>query len=94
MLGKQHLTTLHGKLGAAVMVGYIGVGIFGSVALHPDWGILKTNKMLRTVHKFAGRALTWLAWTSCVLGFEKGRDNLETAIFTLPLLIFGYFALL
>ena len=97
LAGKAHLLTLHGKLGAAVIIAYIGIGIFGAVALHPKWGILKTNKTLRLVHKLAGRATTWLAWTSCVLGFATFRNHgygVETALFTLPLLLFGYYALL
>jgi hypothetical protein len=68
MYNKAHLMTIHGKLGAAIMVGYFGVGIFGAVALHPDFGILKTNKSLRLMHKLGGRLLTALAWVCCVLG--------------------------
>jgi hypothetical protein len=68
MMGKAHLMTLHGKLGAAVMVSYFGLGIVGSIALHPDFGVLKTNKTIRFAHKWGGRVVTALAWTSCVLG--------------------------
>lgn len=68
MFGKPHLYTLHGKLGAAVMVGYLSLGVFGALALHPDFGILKTNKTIRFAHKWGGRVLTALAWLACVAG--------------------------
>ena len=66
--GKPHLTSIHGKLGVGVIVGYIGVGMFGATALHPDFGLMKTNKEVRMMHRWAGRTLTALAWVCCVLG--------------------------
>ncbi len=68
MYGKPHLYTLHGKLGAAACLGYLGLGVVGTIALNPDFGILKTNKIVRFAHKWGGRALTALAWYVCVLG--------------------------
>lgn len=68
MLGKAHLMTIHGKLGFAVMLSYFGLGLAGGVALHPDFGIMKTNKTIRFAHKWGGRVVTMLAWTCCVLG--------------------------
>ena len=68
MMGKAHLMTLHGKLGFLVMISYFGIGIVGALALHPDFGMLKTNKTIRFAHKWAGRVLTALAWACCVLG--------------------------
>ena len=95
LMNKAHLTTLHGKLGAACMVGYIGLGLFGSVALDPQWGLLKTNSFLRTVHKMSGRVVTWLAWTTSVLGFTTMYGTgTDSYIFGVPLLVFGYFCLL
>lgn len=35
MMKKQHFMTLHGKVGLAVTVSYLMIGIFGAVALHP-----------------------------------------------------------
>ena len=32
---KNHFTTIHAKLGLGVLIGFLGVGIFGGVALHP-----------------------------------------------------------
>lgn len=68
---KQHLTTYHAQLGIVVILGYVGLGFAGAVALDPQWGILKTNKTFRTLHKFAGRFLTATAWLVCVLGKNK-----------------------
>lgn len=68
MLAKAHLMTVHGKLGALVMVSYFGIGLVGALALHPDFGVLKTNKTIRFCHKWSGRVLTALAWACCVLG--------------------------
>ena len=35
MMNKKHFMTLHGKLGLAVTVSYLMIGLFGAVALHP-----------------------------------------------------------
>lgn len=68
MAGKAHLLTIHGKLGVAVLISYLVLGAFGAIALHPDWGIMKTNKTIRTTHKYAGRVMTAISWFVCVLG--------------------------
>jgi hypothetical protein len=68
MFGKPHFMSIHGKLGVTVLALYFAIGAFGAIALHPDFGIMKTNKTLRTVHKFAGRTATATAWFCCVLG--------------------------
>lgn len=68
MSKKQHLTTLHAQLGLVAILGYIGLGLFGSVALDPEWGMFKTNQTFRALHKFAGRLMTALAWIVCVMG--------------------------
>lgn len=68
MAGKPHLTSIHGKLGVAVLLAYFGIGMFGLLALHPDFGMMRTNKQLRTIHKYAGRVSTAAAWVCCVLG--------------------------
>jgi len=60
---KPHLTSIHGKLGVAVLLIYFGIGIAGAVALNPDWGFLRTNQNFRKVHKIAGRVATAAAWT-------------------------------
>jgi hypothetical protein len=95
MKNSKHLTTTHGQLGAAVIIGYLLLGVFGAFALNPDWGFYKTNQTVRLIHKLSGRVLTALSWLSCVLGFCTIEKSAEiSAIFTLPLFLFGLFVLL
>mmetsp|Transcript_8105 Transcript_8105/g.8258 ORF Transcript_8105/g.8258 Transcript_8105/m.8258 type:complete len:210 (+) Transcript_8105:18-647(+) len=92
---KTHLTTLHGKLGVLVLVNFLCFSIVGGVLLHPDWGLLKTNKTIRTFHKWGGRAFTATAWACSVLGFITMQKSLALQIvFGLPLLIGGFYVLL
>ncbi|KAJ1416538.1 eukaryotic cytochrome b561-domain-containing protein [Ochromonadaceae sp. CCMP2298] len=95
MARKPHLMSIHGKLGFTVLVMYFALGAFGAIALHPDFGIMKTNKTLRTVHKLVGRAATAFAWTSCVLGFMNMTPSLwMQAVMATPLLVAGFYVLL
>lgn len=95
MNGYPHLKTNHGKAGVIVLLGYLGLGIFGAIGLNPDFGILKTNKTVRFVHKWSGRALTCLAWICCVSGFATMNPELwKQVVFTIPLLIAGPFILI
>lgn len=92
---KQHLKSWHGKVGAGVMIGYLAVGIFGAIALNPDFGLLKTNQTVRVAHKWAGRVLTLAAWWCCVTGFvPKNPELWKQLLFILPLLIAGPYILL
>ena len=92
---KQHFTTLHGKLGLGVMLGYLGLGLFGAIGLNPDWGYVNKNKQLRMIHKFSGRLVTFMAWLCCVLGFQTlEKDIMYQGLFAVPLLAFSYFVLL
>ena len=92
---KHHFTTLHGKVGLAVVLGYIGLGLFGAVGLNPDWGYFRMHKQLRAVHKFSGRFVTMLAWYCCVLGYSTmEKDIMMQGLFAVPLLGFSYFVLL
>ncbi len=46
---------------------YFALMLFGSFALHPDWGMTTTkgNATLRLIHKWSGRFTMALAW-ACV----------------------------
>lgn len=93
--GKVHLKSLHGKAGFAVMIGYLSLGAFGAIGLHPDWGIVKTNQTIRWAHKWTGRLLTAVAWWCCVTGFMGMHAELwKQVLFTLPLLVAGPFILI
>lgn len=65
---RPHLTTIHGKLGVFVLLASLGVGAAGGIFLHPDFGLLKTNKSIRFVHKWAGRLILTAGWACSVLG--------------------------
>lgn len=95
MNNKPHLVTLHAKLGVVAMLGYLGLGVVGLLALHPDFGFLKTNQTVRFAHKWSGRAMTALAWYVCVLGFAKMQPELwKQLLFGVPLLAAGFIVLL
>lgn len=52
LLGKPHLVTLHAKIGVVVLVAYLLIACFSFPSLNPDWGVLKTNKIIRLYHKY------------------------------------------
>ncbi len=95
MFGKPHLISNHGKLGAFVMILYFGVGIVGGVLLNPSWGLYRTDKTIRAMHKWIARGATFLAWTTCVLGFATiDINSFDQFLFIFPLFLFGYYILL
>ena len=75
ILGKSHLTTWHSWFGISAFVGYVGLAFAGAIGLHPDFGVFRTNKTIRTLHKWSGTALTFVGWTACVLGFVTMENN-------------------
>lgn len=96
MQNKGHLYTNHGQLGFVVLVGNLGIALFGAVGLNPAWGIVRTNKTLRAVHKWAGKALVALSWVVVVLGIltmQKTNVAMQ-AVFCVPLVVFGWLVLL
>lgn len=96
MKSKSHLTTYHGKIGAAVLLGYIGLGLVGYFALSPEWGALRTYTPLRTVHKYSGRVLILLSWVAMMLHVCSmyAENVLAQAAFGFPLIVFAYYILL
>jgi len=72
---KSVLASRHAQLGALSIIGYLAVGMAGSIFLHPDFGIVKNNPQLmkynaqiRLVHKYLGRLFTCIAWYVLYLG--------------------------
>ena len=65
---KEHLTTPHGQLGAAVLSFFLVYPLFASILLTPDSGILRTNKTVRTIHKYSGRFLLAMSLVTSALG--------------------------
>jgi uncharacterized membrane protein len=94
MQGKKHLTSIHGKLGAFVLLGNLSLAVVGIIGLNPVWGFLRTNKNMRKVHKLSGRFMTAAAWVSCAFGFATiEKDYYYRAAFGLPMLCMAYYVL-
>ena len=86
--GYPHLRSYHALIGLALMGSCIGLGLVGSIVLHPDFGIDKTNKTIRMGHKLGARLTLLMAWMTAVLGFYQlsPKNELGIALYTLPLL--------
>lgn len=90
---KPHFTTTHGQGGIAILIMYLALAIVGFIGLNPDWGVVRTNKQIRFIHKWLGKAVASLTWLSCIFQFIKVCPNVYAQIaFVLPLAIFGFFA--
>ena len=94
-LGKEHNTSWHGQLGVAVMLGWAALSFAGFAFLSPSFGLLKTSKLIRAVHKYVGKALMILAALVSFLGwYTLGFNKSYTAIlvFAAPTAIITFFA--
>lgn len=95
MLNKAHLTSLHGQLGAASVASFVVLGLVGALGLHPDFGKVKTNKLVRAVHKYSGRAAILTAWGASFTGFIKfNSDMLVQVPVVLGLVALSYFVII
>lgn len=85
--GARHLTSTHANVGIFVMINMIGLGLFGSIVLHPDFGIDKTNKTLRSLHKLGARIVLIIAWFTAVLGLYTlvPNDYVKLMVYAAPL---------
>lgn len=91
---KPHFTTVHGKAGLALLVSTLGPMLFGIVFLHPDWGLDKTNKDYRKIHKMFSRVCMAGSWGTALYGmYSMTKDPIELAIYGVPLLILAPFTL-
>lgn len=84
------------KAGLAAFGGCICAGMAGGVFLHPDFGIDKQNKLIRTVHKYLSRALLMLAWMATLSGLKTlvGDDIKTLILFAAPLVVVAPFTLM
>ena len=85
MLGKSHNTSWHSYQGLLTMGGYAVGAVGGLAALHPDFGLYKTNKNLRLAHKTLSRTATLAALAALGSGYSKLGDAVTTAIVALAL---------
>lgn len=90
MFHKAHYTTNHGKFGLVVMIVYVSLGLAGAIFLHPDFGILKTNQLIRKVHRFAGLIFTAGAWLCCCSGKQIQGYIRCMHVFTVGIIIIGF----
>ena len=80
MLGKPHNTTLHAYIGLLALAGY-GLGAIGGlIALHPDFGVARTNTRFRLVHKLSSRAATGVALAAIATGWYKLTGIVTTSL--------------
>jgi hypothetical protein len=93
--GSEHFTSYHGKAGLSLVICSIGAGMAGGIFLHPDFGVDKTNKQIRFVHKTFARAVISCAWMVAVSGmYTLTTDVMSLAIVAVPLLVFAPFTLI
>mmetsp|Transcript_16076 Transcript_16076/g.26245 ORF Transcript_16076/g.26245 Transcript_16076/m.26245 type:complete len:193 (+) Transcript_16076:138-716(+) len=93
LMGKEHYTTYHGKLGVFLVICFFSGGIVGFATLSPDYGKMKTDKNVRLFHKYWNRLLILLGWLACVSGFTTVYpDPLQGALFLVPIIFFSYYS--
>lgn len=94
-MGKPHFATYHAIGGMVCLVGSSMIGAVGSIFLHPDFGIDKTNKTIRFAHKTSARVLLFMAWLVAFSGLATlTTDTIILGLFGIPLLAFAPFILL
>jgi hypothetical protein len=87
MNGYSHLKSPHAWCGVGVAVSFVSLGLAGGIFLHPDFGIDKTNSLIRKAHKWASRATIALAWITALGGLlQLGAKPWVLALYALPLL--------
>jgi drug/metabolite transporter (DMT)-like permease len=94
--GYAHLQSGHSWCGLGVMINCIGLGLAGGVFLHPDFGMDKTNKTIRAMHKWASRITLIAAWYTAFLGLQQmiPADSVTLAMYAVPLVALIPFTLM
>ena len=67
-LGKPHNKTWHSWCGLASTLAFAVMCAASLPLLHPDFGVQKTSKRLRTMHRFGGRLVLSLCHLTMVTG--------------------------
>lgn len=70
MLSKLHFQSTHSYLGVASILSFSSSAL-GFFSLHPTYGLFKTDKRIRQVHKWSGKITVILLWFTCFMGFEN-----------------------
>jgi hypothetical protein len=94
LMERPHFTSVHGKAGVVLMVLTAPPMLAGAIFLHPDWGMDKTNKEIRKLHKYFSRTIMASAWATAMYGmYSMTKDPVELLIFGAPLLILAPFTM-
>jgi len=96
ILEKSHFTTPHGKAGLLCLVGSLMVAFVGIVFLHPDVGVYKTSRTIRSTHRIASRFVIGLGWLTCLSGLKtiSGEDKQFLFGYFFPILGLSFFVLI
>lgn len=68
--GKEHYTTDHSWYGLFTLASSLGLLLVGSLAIHPDYGMMKKSKEIRFVHKMFGRVCVLAALGTMYTGLS------------------------
>ncbi len=77
---KLHNTSWHAWLGLATIGMYVLGACGGLSALHPDFGVARKSKLVRTTHRRSSRFATAVAFVACVSGYMKMVSGLEATV--------------
>jgi hypothetical protein len=92
---KPHFKSPHGQSGLVILVLYGSLALVGMVGLNPDFGVFRTNKTVRFVHKWLGKMVSVLTWIVMIWQFITFSPNtIAKVCLTLPLAAFGFYAML
>lgn len=76
--------------GLVAIGGYVLGAAGGLSALHPDFGIARTNRTFRSFHKVASRAFTAVGFLAIATGWYKLDGVVTTGMLTLILAILSW----
>ena len=79
-LGKDHFQSEHALYGLFGYVSYCSSNLVGALALHPDFGFLKTNQLIRKTHKYLSYIIMFVCWYAVVSGFTKMEKDPTTQV--------------
>jgi len=91
---KQHFTSYHSWAGLIVVAMFSVTTIGSTVALHPEFGLFRTQKEYRALHKLFGRNMVVLAIAVCCSGVANMEENIFTSAALLaPIIAIVYIVL-
>ena len=94
--GFKHLKSYHAWFGISLFLSCFGLGMVGTVVLHPDFGLDNTNKTIRLAHKMGARLTLIFVWITAILGLQQliPNDLVTLSAFAAPLVLLIPFVLM